>query len=66
MKSRFNKYALSFCLILACSAIFAQKRGDVPVPGTPVEPPGLPIDGGISLLLISGVAFGIYELRKKK
>lgn len=31
-------------------------------------PPGneLPIDGGLSLLLVSGVAYGIYELRRKK
>ena len=32
-----------------------------------VPPPfGLPIDGGLSLLLVSGVAYGVYELRRKK
>jgi hypothetical protein len=29
-------------------------------------PPGLPIDGGLSLLLASGVVYGIYALKKKK
>lgn len=34
--------------------------------GAPPPPPGLPIDGGISLLLASGVAYGIYSLKRKK
>lgn len=38
--------------------------------GTP-PPPGfcdkeLPIDGGVSLLLVSGVAYGIFELKRKR
>lgn len=37
-----------------------------PPPPAPPPPPGLPIDGGLSLLLVSGVAYGIYELRRKK
>lgn len=32
----------------------------------PPPPPGLPIDGGLSFLLISGVAYGIFELKRKK
>jgi len=28
--------------------------------------PELPIDGGLSLLLVSGVAYGIYTLKRKK
>jgi len=32
----------------------------------PPPPPGLPIDGGLSLLLVSGVAYGIYTLNRKK
>ncbi|MFZ2284734.1 MAG: hypothetical protein WAV86_12740 [Lutibacter sp.] len=34
----------------------------------PPPPPGneLPIDGGLSLLLASGVAYGIYSLKRKK
>ncbi|WP_456424101.1 PID-CTERM protein-sorting domain-containing protein [Lutibacter sp.] len=36
-----------------------------PLPTGPPNP-GLPIDGGISFLLISGIAYGIYELKRKK
>ena len=28
--------------------------------------PELPIDGGLSFLIIAGVAYGIYEKRRKK
>lgn len=34
--------------------------------GTPPPPNGLPIDGGISYLVIAGAVFGAYKLRKKK
>lgn len=35
--------------------------------GPPGKPhPELPIDGGLSFLLIAGTAYGIYESRKKK
>jgi len=68
MKSKFNKYLLSFGLLLICATMFAQK-GDVPVPGTNDEPPppvGLPIDMGLTYLLVTGIAYGVYELKRKK
>jgi hypothetical protein len=38
-----------------------------PTPPQNIPPPvGLPIDGGLSFLLISGVAYGIYALKRKK
>ena len=64
MKSRFNKYLLSFCLMLICATVFAQKPPN-PI-GGPAPPPGLPIDGGILYLLIAGVTYGVYELKRKK
>ena len=35
---------------------------------SPPPPPGeeLPIDGGLSWLLVSGVAYGIYALKRRK
>ena len=75
MKNRFNKYLLSFGLILICATVYAQKGGDVPVPGGNANEnghgpggghPGLPIDGGLSYLIIAGIAFGAYELKRKK
>jgi len=64
MRSRFNKYLLSFFFVLICSSVFGQKTP--PLPAGPPPNPGLPIDGGLSFLLISGVAYGIYELKRKK
>ena len=69
MKSRFNKYLLSFSLILICATVFAQNK--LPEPQRPGAasapvPPGLPIDGGLIYLIISGIAYGVYELKRKK
>ena len=48
---------------------YSEKPPTPPVnaaaPGPP-PPVGLPIDGGLSLLLVSGLAYGIYELKRKK
>jgi len=63
MRSKFNCYLLSFCLMFICSSVFAQRTP--PPPGPPPNP-GLPIDGGLSYLLIAGVLYGAYEIRKKK
>jgi len=45
---------------------FVSYAGGPPNPSGQPGPPGLPIDGGLSFLIISGVAYGIYELRRKK
>jgi len=63
MKTKFNKYLLSFSSLLICATMLAQKP---PEPTGPPPGPGLPIDGGLFVLLISGVAYGIYELKRKK
>jgi len=67
MKNKFNKNLLSFFLIVFCVfGSFAQK-GDLPPPGTnDTPPPGFPIDGGLSYLLVAGIAYGVYELKRKK
>ena len=69
MKPKFKKTILSFILVMSC--FFGAYAQDVPVPGTndandgPPPGPGLPIDGGLSYLLIVGIAYGVYELKKK-
>ncbi|WP_288954696.1 PID-CTERM protein-sorting domain-containing protein [uncultured Polaribacter sp.] len=35
----------------------------VPPPVPPPPPPGLPIDGGIALLLFSGILYGYRKLK---
>ncbi|MFK5958341.1 MAG: hypothetical protein QM495_05635 [Lutibacter sp.] len=67
MKSKFNKGLLSFLLIMSCFIGASAQKRDVPVPGTNgPPPPGFPIDGGLSYLLIAGIAYGVYELKRKK
>ena len=45
--------------MFVCVAGYSQ-GGPLPPP-----PPGLPIDGGILFLAISGIAFGVYKLKRK-
>ncbi|MCF6128562.1 hypothetical protein L1S35_02685 [Flavobacterium sp. AS60] len=35
-----------------------------PPPSTPPPPPGLPLDGGIFILALLSMCFGIYKLNK--
>ncbi|WP_370637847.1 PID-CTERM protein-sorting domain-containing protein [Flavobacterium wongokense] len=37
-----------------------------PPPSTPPPPPGLPLDGGILLLVILSISYGLYKLNKIK
>lgn len=69
MNQKNLKYVLCFFFLLTNSILFANKTP--PVPNRPGQsnapPPGLlPIDGGLSYLIIAGVVYGIYELKKKK
>ncbi len=45
------------CLVLNVELIFGQP---------PPPPPGLPIDGGLGFLLLSGVIYGIYQSLKRR
>lgn len=59
---------LSFGFMLISVVAYSEKPPPVPEEGGAPPPPGneLPIDGGLSLLLASGVAYGIYSLKRKK
>jgi hypothetical protein len=50
---------LTLLLMLTAQLTFAQ-----PGPGGPPIPAAVPLDGGLSLLLIAGAAFGAKSLRK--
>jgi hypothetical protein len=53
------------------SVAYGQQGNGNPPPnpgkgkGGPPPPPGLPIDAGITYLLVAGIAYGVYEKRKK-
>ncbi len=32
----------------------------------PPPPPGLPVDGGLGFLVVSGILYGVLKLRNKK
>ena len=46
--------------LLPVSSIFAAPGP--PPPSTPPPPPGLPLDGGIALLVIASLLFGLYKI----
>lgn len=60
---------LSFLFIVYAESVAQVPGGGTPSGGTPScwPPPCIPIDGGISVLLVAGVAIGakkMYDLRK--
>ncbi|MBL4905676.1 MAG: hypothetical protein JKZ00_06660 [Flavobacteriaceae bacterium] len=59
MKKRI-KYTLIVAILLTAT-MYGQA---VPPPVPPPPPPGLPIDGGIFLLLLSGVVYGVKKLKE--
>lgn len=56
-----------FTLVVAVgTAALAQGTGG-PLPGgTTPDPTAIPLDGGVSLLLAGGVAYGLKHLRKRR
>jgi len=67
MNKKYLRYLLSVCLIFTFTFVFAFKTPPLPKGADgPAPPVGLPIDGGISFLIISGVFLGSYTLRKRK
>ena len=61
-----NKLLPVLVLALATTAVaLAQPGSGGPGPGT-LDPTAVPVDGGISLLLAGGVAYGIKQLRDRR
>lgn len=46
------------------TTVFAE--GGPPPPSTPPPPPGLPLDGGLVLLLTLSLCYGVYKLNHIK
>ncbi len=56
-------------MLFACVSVLSKQK-EPPKPKNnkhnfDTPPPGLPIDGGLSLLLIAGAAYGVYVIRKR-
>ncbi len=67
MKRRKISYYLCILMLVVNLTLNAQgKRKNPPNPHKPPPPhPELPIDAGLSYLLIVGMIVGIYELKRK-
>jgi hypothetical protein len=53
---------ICFILMIACIPIMAQEE-ELGIEGP--TPAGVPVDGGLSLLLAAGVAYGVSRRRKR-
>ena len=55
------------CLLVLISFSFTTiKHPPGPKRSNDIDPPGLPIDGGVSILLVLGTAYGVYKLKTKE
>ena len=64
-----NKYLTSTLVAVALLlAVGGRARAQAPVDGgpTPTSPTAAPLDGGASLLLAGGVAYGLRRLRLRR
>lgn len=57
------KYLLFVVLMLRSILTMAIQADD---PGLPGEDPDLPVDGGISLLLIAGAIYGLKKINHRR
>ncbi len=63
-----KKYALlsALCVLFSAATALAQPGSGGPGSSPTVDPTAIPLDGGASLLLASGVAFGLKKLRERR
>ena len=68
MKIKRRIYGLIIAMLVVNLSLFSQgKRRNSPHPNKPPPPhPELPIDGGITYLLFAGIAYGVYQIIRKK
>lgn len=56
-------YLLAYLLV---SSVYAAPPAGGPPPPTPPPPPGLPINNGLTILLVLAIFLGYYSLKRKK
>ena len=55
------KYILLFTLMLSVSLARGIRTDD---PGLPGGDPDVPVDGGVAVLLVAGIVYGIRKIRQ--
>ena len=70
MKLRYLTYFFCVVFMITEFSLCAQGRGmkppHPPQGGRPPIYPELPIEGGLSYLLIGGILIGVYHIKRKK
>ena len=56
-----EKKYLAFFIMLAFTCMVSGQI--VPPPAGPPPPPGLPVDGGLVFLIVSGILYGIKKAK---
>jgi len=70
MLKKYITLIMFIALFLVSSNVMTQGNptpcpdGSAPPCGNPPPPPGLPIDGGLGLLLVLGVGYGIKKIKE--
>ena len=64
MRRKILTYLCYVIMSLSSVSVFAERPPEPPQNNPPIGP-GLPIDGGLSFLLIAGAFLGVYATRKK-
>ena len=61
-----QKFSLLLLFFLSMVTTVSAAPGDPPPPTPPPPPPGLPIDNGLIFLIVIGLLYGLYKVRKYK
>ncbi len=59
---RFFLNKIFFLAVFFLTFTVCYGQGEEPPPPPPTPPPGLPVDGGILVLLFISIIFGIYKI----
>lgn len=60
------KNLLLVSALLLATRAYAQPGSGGPTPPNPAAPTAVPLDGGATLLLASGVVYGLRHLRQRR
>lgn len=66
MKKKWSRIVFLFALIIMSFSIVVSAQDGPEDPNDPNQVPDIPLDGGVSLLVAAGVAYGIKKVRDSR